>query len=266
MRVEVNGVRLFFDIEGAKVVPDGPVMREKPTLILVHGGPGSDHSRYKPGMRVLADDAQVIYVDQRGHGRSDKSDPAHWNLDQWAADLLGLCEALEIVKPVVMGGSFGGYVAMAYATSYPDHPSKLILSSTRAKAPDFSRALAERFFDDPSETNRVPFFRVCMPLCTRTPQDRQAMRRTIRTLEVLEHFRRGELLRMDMLPRLANIRCPTLVIGGEDDPMVPIEDQEDIAAALPEHVVQIHRVPNAGHGPYRDDPRVFDIIRDFILA
>ena len=39
MRVEVNGVRLFFDAEGAKLVPDGPVMREKPTLILRHGTP-----------------------------------------------------------------------------------------------------------------------------------------------------------------------------------------------------------------------------------
>ena len=40
MHVLVNGVRLFFDIEGAKLVPDGPVMREKPTLLLLHGGPG----------------------------------------------------------------------------------------------------------------------------------------------------------------------------------------------------------------------------------
>ena len=48
MHVLVNGVRLFFDIEGAKLVPDGPVMREKPTLLLLHGGPGFDHSIYKP--------------------------------------------------------------------------------------------------------------------------------------------------------------------------------------------------------------------------
>ena len=48
MHVSVNGVRLFFDVEGAKLVPDGPVMREKPTLLLLHGGPGFDHSIYKP--------------------------------------------------------------------------------------------------------------------------------------------------------------------------------------------------------------------------
>ena len=48
MRIEVNGVRLFFDVEGAKPFPDRRVMREKPTLILVHGGFGADHSPYKP--------------------------------------------------------------------------------------------------------------------------------------------------------------------------------------------------------------------------
>jgi pimeloyl-ACP methyl ester carboxylesterase len=44
MWVRVNGVRLFFDVEGAGLVPDGPRMREKPTLVLLHGGPGFDHS------------------------------------------------------------------------------------------------------------------------------------------------------------------------------------------------------------------------------
>ena len=44
MRIEVNGARIFFDVEGAKLVPDGKTMRENPTLLLLHGGPGFDHS------------------------------------------------------------------------------------------------------------------------------------------------------------------------------------------------------------------------------
>jgi hypothetical protein len=51
MHVLVNGVRLFFDVEGAKLMPDGPAMREKPTLLLLHGGPGFDHSIYRPASR-----------------------------------------------------------------------------------------------------------------------------------------------------------------------------------------------------------------------
>ncbi|MEH2624379.1 hypothetical protein V1292_002434 [Bradyrhizobium sp. AZCC 1719] len=48
MHVPVNGVRLFFDVEGAKFVPDGPVMREIPVVLMLHGGPGFDHSIYRP--------------------------------------------------------------------------------------------------------------------------------------------------------------------------------------------------------------------------
>ncbi len=44
MHVRVNGTRLFFDVEGLQLVPDGPKIRERPTLVLLHGGPGLDHS------------------------------------------------------------------------------------------------------------------------------------------------------------------------------------------------------------------------------
>jgi hypothetical protein len=53
-------VRLFFDVEGAKFVPDGPVMREKPVLLMLHGGPGADHSIYRPAYSALADIAQIV--------------------------------------------------------------------------------------------------------------------------------------------------------------------------------------------------------------
>jgi proline iminopeptidase len=72
MHVHVNGVRLFFDVEGMQLVPDGTRMREKPTLLLLHGGPGFDHSSYKPAFSRFADVAQLVYLDQRGNGRSDR--------------------------------------------------------------------------------------------------------------------------------------------------------------------------------------------------
>jgi proline iminopeptidase len=133
MRVEIGGCRLFFDVEGAKLRPDGPRMREVPTLLLLHGGPGADHSIFKPAHSQLADIAQVVYFDHRGDGRSDGRDDAErWRLAQWGDDVKAMCDALEIERPIVMGVSFGGYVAMAYALRHPEHPAKLILCSTAA--------------------------------------------------------------------------------------------------------------------------------------
>jgi pimeloyl-ACP methyl ester carboxylesterase len=89
----------------------------------------------------LADIVQVVYFDQRGNGRSTGGGPETWNLAQWGDDVKGLCEALGIDKPIVYGGSFGGFVAQSYATRHPDHPAKLILASTAARV-DFPTIFA----------------------------------------------------------------------------------------------------------------------------
>ena len=58
MQVEVNGTKLWFDVDGPGLVPDGSRMRERPTIILVHGGPASyDHSYFKPGLTPLTERA-----------------------------------------------------------------------------------------------------------------------------------------------------------------------------------------------------------------
>ena len=63
MRIWVNGVRLYFDIDGAGLLAQEWGMQEVPTVILLHGGPGADHSIYKPDFTAPTDVAQVIYLD-----------------------------------------------------------------------------------------------------------------------------------------------------------------------------------------------------------
>ena len=74
-----------------------------------------------------------------------------------------------------------------------------------------------------------------MPLYTRVPRDPNTARRAVNRPDVLQWFTRpgGESHRFNLLADLGRIRCPTLVLGGEDDPIHPIESQADIAAALP---------------------------------
>ena len=284
MRIEVNGVRLFFDVEGAKLVPDGPVMREKPTLILLHGGPGADHSGFKPAFSQYADIAQVIYIDHRGNGRSDREPRDAWNLAQWGDDIYEFCRALEIERPVVMGQSFGGFVAISYATRHPEHPGKLILSSTAAQGHAHVERSIELFtqrggaeigamarhaltigYDDPEFvmrwiTEAMPFYN------TKPASDPDARRRGVQSGKVLMDFLGpgGEGLTFDLLADLAKVQCPTLVLAGDDDPITPIESHQDIVRALPPHLVRFERFANAGHGAFRDDPRAYDIIREFI--
>jgi pimeloyl-ACP methyl ester carboxylesterase len=282
----VNGVRLFFDVEGAKLVPDGPLMREKPVLLMLHGGPGFDHSIYRPAYSALADIAQIVYLDHRGNGRSEDGPREGWNLAQWGDDVRAFCDALGIADPIVLGASFGGMVALAYATRHPDHSSKLILISTEARGgsyPDrrvelFERfggpevgALARRRFLEfrghPDQASRDAWRRLAMPLYFRKPRDPDMARRAVNRPEVLQLFTGpgGEADTFNMFPDLHRIQCPTLVMGGEDDPMHPIESQADIAAALPAHLVQFERFANCGHAVVPDAPeRAMALLRDFI--
>ena len=285
MRVLVNGVRLYFDVEGASLVPDGAIMREKPTLLLLHGGPGFDHSGFKPIMSQLADIAQIIYLDHRGNGRSDPGPQEAWTLAQWGDDVRAFCEALGIERPIVLGSSFGGLVALAYATRHPTHPAKLIVISSEAAAsthaerrvalferfggPEVGALARRRFFDRQNDRATIDaWMRLAYPLYTRTPRDPEAAQRAVKHFEVLHRYRRpgGEGETFNLLPALSNVQCPTLVMGGEDDPMTPIECQADIAAALPANIVRFERFPECGHAVLPDEPqRGLALIRSFIV-
>ena len=124
MRVDIGGdAALRRRGRDRASTPTPEAMVPKPTLVLLHGGPGSDHSSFRPYFDRFADTHQVVYVDHRGQGRSDgREDPAGWDLDTWADDVVRLCDALEIERPVVLGLSFGGFVAIRYAARHPGPP------------------------------------------------------------------------------------------------------------------------------------------------
>lgn len=275
------GVRLFVDIEGAGLVPDGPAMRTKPTLVLLHGGPGYDHASFKPAFSRLADVAQIVYYDHRGHGRSDARPRAEWTLDTFADDVVRLCDALGISKPIVLGQSFGGFVAQRYLARHPHHPAKVVLSSTSAQlglarklamferlGGPAARAAAERFWTAPGPATYAPYLEACKPLYSATPpRSRDAARRAIFDPEILFTWAGGEQQTFNLLPGLAHAQCPVLVLAGELDPVCTLDDALDMVAALPPHRVEFARFDGCGHGVWRDAPdAAFARLRQFIAA
>ena len=82
MHILINGARLYFDVKGLGLRADGAVMREVPTLQMLYGGLGADHSIYKLAFSACTEFARVVYLDHCGNGRSDSGPRESWMLAQ----------------------------------------------------------------------------------------------------------------------------------------------------------------------------------------
>ena len=265
MRVRVDGTELWFDVEGLGLVPDGPRMRRRPTVLVVHGGPGGyDHSYLSAHFGPLAAVAQVVYLDLRGHGRSARTPVADWTFEACADDLAAFCDTVGIADPVVLGHSLGGCIALLYAARHPDHPAALVLQSTMARfdldrlVAGFARAagadvagLARRDYGGDPITDDE-WSRVFAAFGPRVPGADELARR-IRNPELGEHGMR--LLRcFDAVDQLARIRCPVLVCVGRDDPVTPVEAADEIVDHLDPDRTRLAVLDGSGHFPWLDDP------------
>jgi proline iminopeptidase len=275
MYVSVGDVRLFVDVDGLEWMPHGDAMRRRPTAVLLHGGPGLDSAFTKASFEFLSDIAQVVYFDHRGNGRSEQGDKATWTLAQWGDDVYELCRTLGIERPVVIGGSFGGFVAMSYSVRHPAHPGALVLISTAAREPprdmivdafrrlggaEVAEVVRRDLTDSTPETSDL-FLERALPFMSQAPDAptrlAELTRRCIRRQEVELHFNNGEMKTFDFRPCLSAVACPTLLIGGGLDPIIPPPAFVELRDALPPHLVEAHMIEEAGHPIGLDAPEEF---------
>ena len=201
----------------------------------------------------------------------------------WADDLRRLCDALGLRKPVVLGSSFGGDVALTYAALFPDHPGAVILANTtgghwggprvieafgRLGGPE-AAAIVQRIYAKDPEDLQAEFSRVCYPLYSATPgwaeESRQFLARMVRNPDVASHYASHEISSFDPWSLLGVVRCPILVLAGEDDPVSPLPVVEELASQLPAETTRLVRLPGARHTIFRDRPDLaFPAVKNFV--
>jgi pimeloyl-ACP methyl ester carboxylesterase len=277
MRLQVGGVRLFFDVDGAKLVPEGPWMRKRPTVLLLHPGPGFDHGLFKVQIGPwLAAGTQVVYLDMRGSGRSDAGPPGEHRLERWADDVRELCAALRIERPIVLGLGFGSLVALQYAARHPSHPAALVLAAPVARiVPGRSvavyerlggveaREVAERYYDEMDEQAFADFLRVCLPLLSTYALTSDVIARADWNPEVLMRWMAGEAKVVDLRGELGTVETPALVLAGEDDAWAPLESAREVADLLA-GTTRFRSFTRARHSVFRDAPEAYDELRLFL--
>jgi proline iminopeptidase len=284
MRARIRDTEIYFDIEGAGLVPDGPRMREKPVAFVLHGGPGGDHSGFKPGMTPLADRMQLVYFDHRGQGRSAKGDPASYVLDENVEDMEALRLHLGLGPIVSIGTSYGGMVAMAHAARYPASVSHLVLIVTAAHAGFNARAreiVAERGTPEQQEVvaqlwageldtveKLQHFYGVMGPLYSRRHDPVAAATTRARGVLTPEALNRafgpgGFLQSYDLRPELAAITAPALILAGRHDWICPPEFSEEIHRLIPGSDLRIFE--ESSHSIRADEPQaLLDAIAGFV--
>jgi pimeloyl-ACP methyl ester carboxylesterase len=277
MRVSVGTVRIF-EVFGQRVALDGGGA-QRPVLVGLHGGPGIDGTSLRYWLAPLADVAQVVVPDLRGHGRSDRGEPEDWDLHTWASDTRKLCSVLGIERPVLLGMSFGGFVAQKYAALYPDDIAGLVLISTAPRYPgdaevlsrarevggEESAAALRRLMGGAEANISKEDQRLVDSLYQRRSDARAESLKgqTIRTPEVAHTWVPQAQQSMDLHPDLQAVRCPTQVIAGELDPFNPPDLADEIVRAIPDSEANLAVVPGAAHRVFNDNPEfVYSTIRE----
>jgi proline iminopeptidase len=302
MLASVNGTRIFFDVDGAKVVWDDLREVERPTMVLLPGGPGSSHMHYKrerSGFWRFKDSFQMVYIDWRGSGRSDNAPPETMTLSQVTKDVEAIRELLGIEKWVVLGASGGGPWALSYAASYPERASHLVVLHAPARSDYFAdRAEAMARNAGITDETALNIYRrfVGGELLEPVEEWVDSLRGTIlqtqnvnytdpkKHPEVTEARTRSwnnestddlmrefdasrwylrDFVRSWRVEDIADrIVCPTLVITGENDPVAIPSQSEEIHKAVTGSELFIH---SGGHMPHGDEQGpFFDRIADFL--
>ncbi|WP_419906205.1 alpha/beta fold hydrolase [Hoeflea sp.] len=232
----VNNIDLYYQTVG----------KGRP-ILLMHGGLGLDHTYLRPWFDVLSQTGQVIYYDHRGNGRSQAiTAPDEIDFDVLVSDAAALVEALGHDRIVLIGHSYGGFIAQAFAAAHPDMLSGLVLlstvptmdyqptvSGTGEQMAAFGKLFSQPMSSDAEfrETWRQVVQMYFRDYDTETGDDLDARTRYSHmawnaAVSMLSDF--------NMLEALPQIEVPTLVISGRHDPITPAgPGGERIAKLMP---------------------------------
>jgi proline iminopeptidase len=236
---KVNGIDLFYKAFGVGE-----------PIVILHGGPSLEHSYLLPQFERLAAHHRLIFYDQRASGRSGgTTDEANINIPTFVADLDGIRESFGIQKMNLFGYSWGGLLAMSYAVSHPDKLQRLILVDSEAsntqddngfetvlqsRTPPAEKAELDQLRNSAKfQQGDVPTFRTWLRLRFRAyffdPEQRNALNLDGLSPQTAKNFLKiNEIFDKtfftpgyDLTKQLPVIKCPTLIVHGDFDPIEP---------------------------------------------
>ena len=269
------------------VVLHGVTAGDGPLLLVLHGGPSLGSSYLKSGLAPLARDRQVVLFDQRGTGASRLPDSTAPTLRQSLSDIDAVRQHFGADRMALLGHSWGGYLAMAYAERHSAHLTGLVLVATTEPGSRYAERLAltlrERRTDADSlellqlftskgfaEGNTATMNRIYQTMFRHWFGDTALASRLVPGLDraAAERGREaGQALSADengaaTWSALDRITVPVLIIHGGRDPE-PLDMARDLSVGIPDAELAI--MPGVGHFPMLERPEAFlAVVRSFL--
>ena len=240
-------------------------------VVLLHAFP-LNRRMWKRQQGELASRYRVITPDFRGHGQSSLPGEDS-TMERLAADIRSLLDALGLKRVVLGGLSMGGYAAFAFFLHYPERVAALILADTRPQADteEGRQARHELARVAENEGSTLVADRMLPKLLAPSTRERQpavvaAVREMILSTPPAGIARalRGMAARPDSTELLPAIKCPTLVLVGQEDALTPPAVAEAMAKKIPG--AQLEVIPGAGHLSNLEQPARFTRLLDHFLA
>lgn len=232
-------------------------------LVLLHGLP-FQRTMWAPQFPVLGRNARVLAPDLPGFGESDISADAP-SLDAWADDLAMLVEHWKSGPVILAGHSMGGYVALAFARRHPGLLRGLIMVASRATAdtPDAAanrRSVATRLRTEPPDFVADTMLPRMIDASIHDPALLRSVRELMNPLRAdgIGWAQRAIADRIDSTNFLGGISVPALVVAGERDAIVPLEESGILAANFRQGRLEV--IEKSGHLPSFEQPKAFNAV------
>ncbi len=268
--VRVNGVDLF-----TRTVGDGP------DVIVMHGGPGAHHDYLLPQFDALAQGRRLRYYDQRGGGKSQVSRDTEVGWRAQTADLDGLISLWNAEPATLLGYSWGGLLALLFATEHPERVHRLALVSAapvhagarrefqqrlseRMAAPEIGRARNELRQSGLRESDLEAYRKRAFELSVAGYFAQPARARGLTPFRVTGRTQQAVWSSVgdyDLRDKLAALSVPALVLHGQHD-AIPVSSAEETASLLGAELVVFE---HSGHVPYVEEPHKFVATLDAFL-
>ena len=242
-------------------------------VVLVHAFP-LNAEMWRPQLRRVPEGFRFIAPDLRGFGESAGDFAQLPTMDDYAADIAGLLDALEIERAVIGGLSMGGYVTFALFRDAPERFAGLVLADTRSPADtpagrDGRRTMTELVRSQGVGAVADQMLPKLLGETTRreNPDIADLVRQVIEsnTPNAVEGALHALMHRPDSTPDLGRITSPTLIVVGEEDGLTPTADSQALHKAISRsHLVVI---PGAGHLSSIEDSDGFSrALEDFLRS